>query len=80
MAEATANEPPQGEFATLDPAAILELGQRTGEFRAFPLQPMAIAVRQAIDGAVIRSSRDAGFDVPGYCEELVTIVELATRR
>ncbi|HET6501743.1 MAG TPA: TetR/AcrR family transcriptional regulator [Amycolatopsis sp.] len=79
MAESTANQPPQGDLATLDPSAIFELGQRTGEFRAFPVQPMTIALRQAIDGAVIQSSRDAGFDVPGYCEELVTIFDLATK-
>jgi AcrR family transcriptional regulator len=79
MAESTAQQPPQGDLALLDPAAILELGQRTGEFRDFPAQPMAIAVRQAIDGAVIQSSRDPGFDVLGYCEELVTIFDLATK-
>jgi AcrR family transcriptional regulator len=79
MAEAAARQPLHGEYAALDPAAIFELGQRTGEFRAFAALPMAIAVRQAIDGAVIQSSRDPGFDVPGYCEELVTIFDLATR-
>jgi AcrR family transcriptional regulator len=80
MAGANASRPPQGELALLDPAEILKLGQRTGEFRAFAVQPMAIAVRQAIDGAVIQTSRDVGFDVPGYCEDLVTIFDLATRR
>lgn len=79
MAESTANQPPQGDLATLDPAAILELGQQTGEFRTFSVRPMAIAIRQAIDGAVLQSSLDAGFDVSGYCEELVTIFDLATR-
>lgn len=80
MAEASAHQPPHAELAALDLAEIFELGQRTGEFRAFAVSPMTIAVRQAIDGAVIHSSRDPDFDVPGYCAELVTIFDLATRR
>ncbi|MFI6166771.1 TetR/AcrR family transcriptional regulator [Nocardia sp. NPDC051052] len=80
MAEAAAHKPLQEDSSALDLAAIFELGQRTGEFRAFAVLPMTIAVRQAIDGAVIQSSRDPGFDVPRYCEELVTIFDLATRR
>ncbi|MFD2415968.1 TetR/AcrR family transcriptional regulator [Amycolatopsis pigmentata] len=79
MAESTARQPPQGDLAALDPTTIFELGQRTGEFRAFPVHHMTTALRQAIDGAVLQSSRDAGFDVPGYCEELVTIFDLATK-
>ncbi|MFI6042874.1 TetR/AcrR family transcriptional regulator [Nocardia sp. NPDC051321] len=75
-----AREPLQEDSSALDLAAIFELGQRTGEYRAFAVQPMTIAVRQGIDGAVIQSSRDPGFDVPRYCEELVTIFDLATRR
>ena len=76
---AAQSPPPDGDLARLDPAAILELGQRTGEFRAFSAQSMAIAVRQAVDGAVPRLARDPEFDVPGYCEELVTAFDLATR-
>jgi AcrR family transcriptional regulator len=80
LAEATANQPPQEDHSALNPSAIFELGQRTGEFRAFDVLSMTIAVRQSIDGAVIQSSRDPGFDVPGYCEDIVTIFDLATRR
>ena len=77
--EAAAQPPSDGDLARLDPVAILELGQRTGEFRPFSAQAMAIAVRQAVDGAVLRLARDPAFDVPGYCEELVTAFDLATR-
>jgi len=79
MAESVAANPPQGELAELDPVGIFELGQRTGEFRAFPVPAMVMALRQAIDGAVIFLVRDKEFDVIGYCEELVTIFETATK-
>ncbi|QUQ71353.1 TetR family transcriptional regulator [Kutzneria sp. CA-103260] len=75
----TAN-PPAEDLAALDPAAILDLGQRTGEFRDFPIVPMATALRQSIDGAVLLLSRDKEFDVIGYCEEIVTIFDLATSK
>ncbi|WP_163571611.1 TetR/AcrR family transcriptional regulator [Fodinicola feengrottensis] len=80
MAASVADRPPVGDLAALDPAPILELGQRNHEFRAFSVPAMAIAVRQAVDGAVLHLSRNPDFDVRGYCEELVTTFDLATRR
>ncbi|MFC0543847.1 TetR/AcrR family transcriptional regulator [Kutzneria chonburiensis] len=79
MAESVAANPPQGELAELDPGAIFELGRRTGEFREFPVLAMVMALRQAIDGAVMFLVRDKEFDVIGYCEEVVTIFEKATK-
>jgi TetR/AcrR family fatty acid metabolism transcriptional regulator len=79
MAESVAANPPEGELAELDPAGIFELGRRTGEFRAFPIDAMVMALRQSIDGAVMFLVRDKEFDVIGYCEELVTIFDTATK-
>jgi TetR/AcrR family transcriptional regulator, fatty acid metabolism regulator protein len=79
MRQSVAEQPPQGDLAELDPVGILELGQRTGEFRDFSVPFMAVAVRQAIDGAVLQSSWNPEFDVAAYCEELVTVFDLATR-
>jgi AcrR family transcriptional regulator len=78
--EAAAQSKPDGDLARLDPESIFRLGQKRREFRAFDPQAMAIALRQAIDGAVLHSSRDPHFDIDAYCEELVTIFDLATRR
>ncbi|GLY64413.1 TetR/AcrR family transcriptional regulator [Amycolatopsis taiwanensis] len=80
MVESTKQNPPQGDLAELDPVRILELGQQTGEFREFSAPLMAAAVRSAIDGSVTQSSVDPGFDVMAYCDELVTVFDLATRR
>ncbi|MGH7920669.1 MAG: TetR/AcrR family transcriptional regulator [Candidatus Dormibacteraceae bacterium] len=77
--EAAAGAQPAGELADLDPHAILVLGQRTREFRPFDPAAMAVAVRQAIDGAVLLVSRNPAFDVTGYCGELVTLFDRATR-
>jgi hypothetical protein len=78
--EAAAQAPPPDDLAGLDPMAILQLGQQTGEFRSFSAPALAIAVRQAIDGAVLQLARDAAFDVLAYCEELVEVFDRATRR
>jgi TetR/AcrR family transcriptional regulator, fatty acid metabolism regulator protein len=78
--EAAAHAEPQGDLALLDPASIFRSGQRRKEFRRFPPEAMAIALRQSIDGAVLQLSRDPDFDVIGYCDELVTVFERATRR
>jgi hypothetical protein len=40
---------------------------------------MALALRQAIDGAVLVLSRDPEYDVIGYCGELVELFDRATR-
>lgn len=78
--EATAQAKPQGDLAQLDPGPIFELGQRNREFRSFDPTTMAVALRQSIDGAVLLLSRDPGFNIARYCEELVGLFDRATRR
>ncbi|HEY1830449.1 MAG TPA: helix-turn-helix domain-containing protein [Acidimicrobiales bacterium] len=68
-----------GLLPELDPASIFELGQRNGEFRPFDRAAMSLALRQAIDGAVLLVSRDTTFNIANYCEELVTLFDRATR-
>jgi TetR/AcrR family fatty acid metabolism transcriptional regulator len=70
----------EGGLAPPDPEAIFELGQRNREFRSFDPATMAVALRQAIDGAVLLVSRDPDFNIARYCEELVTLFDRATRR
>jgi AcrR family transcriptional regulator len=71
---------PEGDLDPLDPEPIFELGQRNREFRSFDPATMAVALRQAIDGAVLLVSRDRDFNIARYCEELVTLFDRATRR
>jgi TetR/AcrR family transcriptional regulator, fatty acid metabolism regulator protein len=78
--QAAAEQPPPAEFAALDPESILRDGQRRGEFGGFDAHAIAVAVRQAIDGAVLEISRDPDFDVTGYGRELVALFDRATRR
>jgi hypothetical protein len=40
---------------------------------------MALALRQAIDGAVLALSHDPEYDVIGYCRELVELFDRPTR-
>ena len=77
---ASKDAPPTGDLAKLDPVSIFDLGRRSGEFRKLSPPAMAIALRSAIDGAVWQLSRDPGFDVLRYGEELVTLFDLATRK
>ena len=77
---AAAQAKPEGGLAKLDPEPILELGQRNREFRSFDPTTMAVALRQAIDGAVLLVARDPDFNIARYCEELVTLFDRATRR
>ncbi len=74
-----ADQPPPPEFAELDPVPILTEGQRRREFRDFDVPSVALALRQAIDGAVIQLSRDPDYDVIGYAGELVELFDRATR-
>jgi AcrR family transcriptional regulator len=67
------------DLAKLDLDAILRRGQDDGEFRPLDTRRMAVAVRSALNGAVLEIARDPEFDVLAYGEELVTIFDLATR-
>lgn len=58
-------------LATLDPAAILDVGRRDGEFADFPVISTAIALRGAINGVVEPLLRDPRFDAHRYAEDLI---------
>jgi AcrR family transcriptional regulator len=78
-AKPAGDDPPTGDLALLDPAAIFADGVRSGEFRPLSVTFMKNALRAALDGAVWEAARDPDYDVVAYGEELVTVFELATR-
>jgi AcrR family transcriptional regulator len=59
---------------------ILVEGQRTGEFRDFDVQVMAMAVQRSVEGVALALSADRGLDVQVYAAELSAAFDLATRR
>jgi AcrR family transcriptional regulator len=59
---------------------LLEKGQRTGEFRAFAVKPMAATLMHAINGALAGWVADPKLSLADYAAELVTIFDLATRK
>lgn len=59
--------------------AILVAGQRSGEFAAFSVPVMAMTIRQAVDGALLRLRVEPDLDVAAYAEELVALFDRATR-
>ncbi|TWS18391.1 TetR family transcriptional regulator [Tsukamurella asaccharolytica] len=81
VTEDTAANPPQGDLALLDPAAIFALGVENGEFRA-DLDPTraGAALRGALDGAATDLARlgaiGVDYDPVAYGE---TLVEIFTR-
>lgn len=68
------------ELAALDIESILRLGKEKGEFRPLPERAIAVAVRGALNSAVLEASHDPGFDLVGYGDELADVFDLATRR
>lgn len=66
------------ELAKFDLGTILRGGQEAGEFRAFDTARVAIAIRGALNGAVLEIAGDPEFDVRGYGEELVSVFDAAT--
>jgi AcrR family transcriptional regulator len=68
------------ELASLDLAAIIRSGQETGEFRPLDVDRTVVAIRGALNGAVLEIARDPEFDLLGYGEELVTLFDLSTGR
>ena len=59
---------------------LLRAGQRSGEFRPFATRPVAMVVRAAIDAGAGQLAADPEFDIDGYTEELLTMLDLATAR
>ena len=62
----------------IDLEVILRDGLATGEFVGISADSMALAVRSAIGGAVMRATADPDFDVVAYGEDLVTAFARAT--
>jgi len=69
-----------GDLAKLDLETILRDGQATGEFRPMDTKSVAMAVRGALNGAILEIAADPDYDALGYADELVTMFDLATRR
>lgn len=67
-------------LARLDLAAVLRQGQESGEFGEFDVPRTAMAIRGALNGAVLDIVRDPDFDMAAYGEELVALFDRATRR
>jgi AcrR family transcriptional regulator len=67
------------DIAKLDLETILRQGQETGEFRPLDPRRTAVAVRAALNGAVLEIAGDPEFDVRAYAEELVRLFDLAPR-
>ena len=70
-------------IAASDLAAIEELlreGQRDGEFRQFDTRVMAVAVLALRNAVIGRLAADPELDLEPYRRELVTLIELATRK
>lgn len=59
---------------------ILLAGQKSGEFTAFSAPVMAMTIRQAVDGALLRLRAEPDLDLTAYAEELVALFDRATRR
>ena len=71
------------DIAASDLAAIEELlreGQRDGEFRHFDTRVMAVAVLALRNAVIGRLAADPELDLEPYRRELVTLIELATRK
>jgi AcrR family transcriptional regulator len=58
-------------MAALDPAAILAAGQRDGEFRDFPVESTAMALRGAVTAVVDKVLRERDYDAVAYSQDLV---------
>jgi TetR/AcrR family fatty acid metabolism transcriptional regulator len=69
---------------TLEPLAreleaLLQYGQRRGEFREFSTRTMAVTIRSAIDGLAHLIATDRSLELESYAKELATLFDLATR-
>ena len=68
------------ELAPLDLETILRTGHERGELREVDPKLTALAIRHALNGAVLEVARDPEFDVIRYGEELVNIFDLTPAR
>lgn len=58
---------------------MLTQGQHDGEFAQFDPDVMAIAINQALDGALAQFARNPAEDLDHYASELVSLFDKATR-
>jgi AcrR family transcriptional regulator len=61
------------ELVALDPTAILLAGQSDGEFGAFPVGSMALALRGAVNAVVEKILHDPDFDARSYGEDVAEL-------
>lgn len=59
---------------------LLRAGQRDGEFRDFDADFMAVFILSLRNGVISRVAAERDFDLTACARELVTAVELATRK
>lgn len=60
--------------------AMLEQGQKNGEFRSFAIRPMAATLMHAINGALSQWATDPSLPLSEYAGEIAVIFDLATRK
>ena len=61
-------------------AGLFRRGQRAGEFREFDTRVLAVAVLAMRDAVIAQLAKDPELDLAPYRRELVTLIELATRK
>lgn len=61
-------------------STLLAMGQKSGEFRSFDTNIMAIAIRQTIDNASFYMLNHPDLDVETYIKEMVAIFDHATSK
>lgn len=59
---------------------LLREGQEKGEFRSFDTRTMAVAIMSIRNGVLNQISQNPGLDLAAYSREIVTLVDLATRK
>jgi AcrR family transcriptional regulator len=74
----TATAVAEADLAKLE--AVLREGQRRGELRAFDPRFMAVAILALRNGVLRRLAADPSLDPDADARELVTLVDLATRK
>lgn len=79
--EAGLEIPPEllADLGAVELETIFTAGVESGQFRSLPIDSMALAVRSAIGGALLRSTADPTFDVRAYGGDLVVAFQTASQ-
>ena len=72
-------DPHKHEAGLMELAQILRRGQRSGEFRSFSTQVMAVSIRAAIDAITLRMLTEPRLELDAYGRELAALFRQATR-